>query len=146
MRGQVTIEYILILVIMLVILATVSLPTVDQIEADVTDVGNAVNLASVQQRIVSTANEMSLTGCGSTKAITVHIQQDVFTPGRIKWNKTHVWGYFMQLDGEEKTLKSARYPTNIHIDNKTRTGDYWEMQIDKNCTGAIPTGCIGMGC
>ncbi|MCK4328067.1 MAG: hypothetical protein KAW41_06420 [Candidatus Diapherotrites archaeon] len=150
MRGQVTIEYILILVIMLVILATVSMPTVEQVEADVTDTGNAINLAAAQQRIISTANEMKLTGCGSKKTITVYIQRDLFTPARIEWDASKVWGNFTHMSGETSKLKSLGYPDNIKIDRVSGSGGYWDISIAKDCTGAppscLPNCCIGVGC
>ena len=147
MKGQVTIEYILVLVIMLVILATVSMPTVEQIEADVTDTGNAVNLAAAQQKIASTATQMSLAGCGSRKLVTVHIQRDLFTPANITWDANKITGFFMRVNGTVLELKDLPYPQSVAITIPTiqpSNKEYHALNITKDCSaGASPSGCIG---
>ncbi|MFC2174672.1 hypothetical protein ACFLQ2_02270 [archaeon] len=144
MRGQVTIEYILVLVIMLVILATVSIPTIEQIEVDVTDTGNAINLAAVQQRIASTAREMSLTGCGSTKNITVHIQQDLFTPLTITWDGNKVGGQLKLMNGTDRDLKDLTFPDTIKVEASNSTQfHYWDLRFTKDCGTFTSSGCIG---
>ena len=133
MRGQTTIEFILVLVIMLVILATISMPTVERMEAAVTDTGHAIGLASAQQRLITTANELSLAGCGSQKTLTIYIDEDSLTPAKLCWNATHVWGKYFQLDGTTKALKDIAYAGNINFTASGLGSNYWKVAVKKTC-------------
>lgn len=146
MRGQVTIEFILVLVIMLVILATVSLPIVDRLEQDVSDTGIAISLASVQQKISNTAEELALSGCGSHKTIRVSIDADPFNQARVEWNSTHIYGEFYMLDNTLKHMKAIGFPAYIKLENTTIGGGYYEVNVTKDCGSPTSSGCVGYGC
>ncbi len=148
MRGQVTIEFILVLVIMLVILATVSLPLVDQLQQDVGDTGTAIGLATVQQKIANTAEELALSGCGSHKSIRVFVDADPFNQARVEWNSTHIYGEFYMLDNTRKQMRAVPFPSYIKLENSTLGGGYYGVTVTKYCNSANPTslGCVGYGC
>lgn len=148
MRGQVTIEFILVLVIVLVILATISLPTIDRIEQDISDVGTAASLAANQQQIVNAAEELSLSGCGSRKTIRVFVNEGPFAQQNITWTSSYVNGSFFFLNGTAASLRGATYPDYINITAAAGSGGYWPVTVAKNCNFARPTanGCIGYGC
>ena len=145
MKGQVTIEFILVLVVVLVILATVSLPTVDRIEQDVTDTGLAVSIASVQNRLANTAKELRMSGCGSHKNITVYLDANVFNEANVTWDGSEVNGFYRQLDGELKEMKGVPYPGDMMMIMSSGPGPYWDVEIKKICpTAGLPTTpCIG---
>ena len=145
MRGQTTIEFILVLVIMLVILATISMPTVEKMEAAVTDTGHAISLASAQQRIITAANELSLAGCGSQKTLTIYLDEDALTPVKLYWDVAYVKGQYYQLDGTIKDLKDAPYPGSMKLTNSSLGSNYWSVKVRKEC-GSSASGCIGSIC
>jgi len=149
MKGQVTIEFILVLVVMLVILATVSFPLVDWLEQGVSDTGIAVGLATVLQKITNTAEELSLAGCGSHKVIRVFVDADPFNQAKVEWNSTYVFGEFYMLDNTLKYMKAIPFPSYIRLVNNTLDGGYYEVTATKVCNDGIhpsSSGCVGYGC
>lgn len=146
MRGQVTIEFILVLVIMLVILATISLPLVDWLDQSVSDTGMAISLASVQQKIANTAEELSLAGCGSHKTIRVFVGADPFNQAKVEWNSTHIKGEFYMLDNTGKNMTAIRFPDYIKLENTTIGGGYYDVKVTKDCGSPTSLGCVGYGC
>lgn len=148
MKGQVTIEFILVLVVMLVILATVSLPTVERIEQDVTDTGTAVNLVAVQQRILNTAEELSMAGCNSHKTIRVFVDADAFNQAKVSWDQNTIGGQYYQLDNTQKFLKNIPFPDYIDLFGSMVGSGYYNVQVTKQCASVRPSssGCVGDGC
>ncbi len=149
MRGQVTIEFILILVIMLVILATISLPAIENMEVEVKDTGLAITTAAIQQRLLTASKELQLSGCGSQKTITVHLDENnCFTPAKIEWNETHIFGAYMTIAGDQMLLKEITYPEHISLVGSTTSSlGYWDVTVKKDCSATVnPIGYIGDGC
>jgi len=154
-KAQVTVEFVLILVIMLAVLATISLQVVDEVTAMIEDSALAVNLAAAQERIVTTAEEVSTGSCGSFKEIGIYIDPSFLSlrDAEIHWNGTHVMGNFTDSTGQVVNLKALQIPYYITIDNQgcnvVRHNTYY-IKIIKNCTDPTPfiddRNRIGAGC
>ncbi len=74
-RGQITIEFVLILIVVLVIITSVSLPLINYASDTLMDTGSAVILAQTIQRIKGSADAVSTAGCGSYQIIPIDKQQ-----------------------------------------------------------------------
>ena len=106
-KGQVTIEFILILVVMLTILTTISIPLINAMRDEVSDVSIATSLASSVYSIRSAGEELSLAGCHSFKDVTVFVDNsDPFTLANVTVNNTDrsIYGQFILMNGSVATV------------------------------------------
>ncbi|MCD6522736.1 MAG: hypothetical protein J7K68_03225 [Candidatus Diapherotrites archaeon] len=146
MRAQVTVEFILLLVIMLTMFATVSIPLVNYVTDTISDTSIAINLGASVQRIRNTAEEVALMGCGSYKNITVYVESDPLAQSNIRWNSTYIWGDYYDNKGEKQILSKVAIPDYIKISSGCPIAlNTYEIRIEKDCTSQNPTqeGVIG---
>jgi hypothetical protein len=138
----VTVEFVLILVIMLTILASVSMPAVDDVTNWVEDTSTVVSLAAGQRRIVNTAEEIAMGGCGSYKTVKVYVDpvQITYKNATLLWNRDVVWGEFSDTDLDEKELSRLSYPDYIKLTTLesgsecfVRNNTYF-VKIEKDCS------------
>lgn len=135
-RGQVTIEFILVLVIILTILATVSIPLVNSVTDSVTDTSVAINLGAAQQRIVLAAEQMSFAGCGSFKNITLFIENDPLADANLFWDASDIGGNFTNVDGTEEYMIDIPFPDYIKLSSTCEnSGGVFNVQVEKDCNG-----------
>lgn len=146
-KGQITIEYILIIVIALAILGSVTFPAVNQMTDAVEDTSMATLLASAQQRIVNTAEEVSMASCGSFKSIYIYIPPKYIQAPNILWDKDYVWGNFSNSSGAENKIGKLPYPDYIEIrgDCSHAVNNTFNITIIKNCNDQRPTTPGGVG-
>lgn len=143
-KAQVSIEFILILVVMLAILGSVTFPTVNKMTDSAEDTSKAISLAAAQRRIINTAEEISMGSCGSYKVIGIYLT-DVPFGTNILWNKTYVWGNFTNSSQGEETLRAIDYPPYIQIYGGACSfpcnvkNETFFIEIRKNCSQIDPS-------
>lgn len=144
-EGQITIEFILIVVVLLAILSVVTFPVVEKMTDSAQDTSRAISLAAAQRRIINTAEEVSMGGCGSFKTIDVYIRPDVDSEPNIIWNTTHVWGNFSNSTLYEVNLTRLPFPKYIKLDKGFADGDCvgqnltFYVTVLKDCSDVRPT-------
>jgi len=152
-KGQVTVEFILILVIMLTILATVSMPAVDDVTKWVDETSTVVSLAAAQRRIINTAEELSMAGCGSYKNIGVYVDpvHITYREASVVWDSDYVWGSFTNATGDTQELVKLHYPDYIKISVPVCAGgccvvnNTYVVRVEKDCSTSRPTVPAGIG-
>jgi hypothetical protein len=144
--GQITIEYILIMVIMLAVLGSVTLPIVNNMTDVTRDTSRVVSLAAAQRRIINTAEEVSMSSCGSFKVVGIYMTPEVLAAPNVLWNKTHVWGNFSNASGNSFNLTRLEYPSYIKIEGGTCpagcmpiSNNTFFIRVLKDCTGTGTT-------
>ena len=122
-KGQMTVEFILIMVVMLAVLGSVTFPIVNSMTDSARDTSRAVALASAQRRIINTAEEVSMGSCGSFKTVGIYIPPEVLSEPNLLWDKTHVWGNFTNSTSDSIALRKLEYPIYIKIEGGAYDGD-----------------------
>jgi len=134
-RGQVTIEFVLILVVMLTVLATLSIPLAKDVAEQTIDTGIAVSLASAAQRIAQAAEEVSYSGCGSFKNVTVYLDHDAYAIPSILVDSEGVWGNYSDMVDDTQTTKHIPYPKYIKLTAYCpSSGDTYTVKAEKDCS------------
>ncbi|MFA6268793.1 MAG: class III signal peptide-containing protein [archaeon] len=75
-KGQVALEFIFLLLIVIVYLTTVTMPLGKETTALVNDVESVTKANNEVQKLTNAINEVSLLGVGSRKTVTVFAPQD----------------------------------------------------------------------
>ncbi|MBN3037239.1 MAG: hypothetical protein JW834_02225 [Candidatus Diapherotrites archaeon] len=143
-RGQATVEFILIVVIMLTILATISIPMINEVTDWVADMGVAVSMGSSAQRVVSTAEEVALMGCGSYKKVRVAVDDNPLAAANLRWGKDAVWGNYSDQDGTPHELRQLDYPSFVRLDGGCDqyvggASREYVVTVSKDCSAQRPT-------
>jgi len=134
-RGQVTIELILILVIMLTVLASMSIPMVKDMADQSIDVGTALALSTSAQRIAQAADEVSYAGCGSFKNVTVYIEPDALARPCLYFNESRVWGEYDDMAGDTVSTKQLAYADDIKLHSFNGASDHvYTVRVEKDCS------------
>ncbi|MCD6414081.1 MAG: hypothetical protein J7L23_00440 [Candidatus Diapherotrites archaeon] len=146
-KGQITIEYILIIVIALAILGSVTFPAVNDMTDAAKDTSMAVLLASAQQRIINTAEEVSMASCGSFKNIYIYIPPKYIQAPNVLWDKDYVWGNFANSSGDVNSIGKLGFPDYIKITGScpSAVNNTFKVTITKDCTNSRPTASGGVG-
>lgn len=140
-RGQLTIEYVLILVIVLTIISLVSIPLINYTEDTVLDVGYGVLLGGELNRISNAIHAISVSGCGSSARVSVNLNQLADTSPIIDINSTHITASYYLQNGTRVAVKAVEYPpyTSISLQGGS-SGDY--LVIQKDCSHERPSNSI----
>jgi hypothetical protein len=153
MRGQVTVEFVFLVVIILVIFTTVALPLVNSGSTSTEDASNALAMAAAQQKIAATADEVSGMACDSFKYVWVSVPDGPFVQGKLVLNAAgasqgSVTGVFFTADGTQKALKTVSTPGFVTFEKITGGAcgprDY-QVALRKLCSSAstAPLSSIG---
>lgn len=133
-RGQVTIEFILILVIMLTVLATMSIPMAKDVADEAIETGTAVSLAASVQRIAQSADEVSYAGCGSFKNVTVYVEPDALSQPSVYFNDTRVWGEYYDMAGDPVSTQQLAYADYTKLTAYCKAeGHVFTVKVEKDC-------------
>jgi hypothetical protein len=134
-RGQVTIEFILILVVMLTVLATLSIPLAKDVAEQTIDTGVAVSLASSVQRVAQAAEEVSYSGCGSFKTVPLYFDPDPFSIPSLLVDNENVWGNYSDMVDDVQRTKKIPYPKYIKMTVDCQSaGNTYTVKVEKDCT------------
>ncbi|MCD4739724.1 hypothetical protein K8R43_00875 [archaeon] len=139
--------------IMLAVLGSVTFPKVNSMTDFAGDASMAVSLAAGQRRIINTAEEVSLGGCGSFKTIGVYMPISLIAYPNLLWNETHVWGNFTDSNHTVIYMKPLVYPSYIKITGGTCNTppppsspgactieeNVYSIKIEKDCSLLHPT-------
>ncbi len=120
---------------MLTVLATLSIPLAKDVAEQTIDTGIAVTLASSAQRVAQAAEEVSYSGCGSFKNVTVYLDPDPFAATTLYVNKTGVWGEYFDLVNDKQKTKLIPYAKYIKM--TAYCGDYgntFVVKVEKDCS------------
>jgi hypothetical protein len=140
--GQVTVEFILILTIMLAILSIMSLPLSEEARHDVEGASRAANLAAVATKLKSTAAEVSMMGCESYKDLIVYLDEDIDAEVSLDLGVTEeykITGSFEYKRNPDEppvttSLKDTyAFPSSITFDPNTLSGGFTTVRVSKNC-------------
>ncbi len=141
-RGQITVEFILILIIVLTIITTVSIPLIQFATDTLQDTGNGVLLAQVVGEIKSAADSVSMSGCGSYEIVHINTGElnSSIGSGLYSINITGTgagdvavkFRYYLQ-NGTEVSGKTVLLPNYISVSCKNKDGIY-DVNISKDCT------------
>jgi uncharacterized protein (UPF0333 family) len=75
MKGQTALEFMFIVLIAIVYLATVTMPLVSDAKSSLTEVTNITEANNEAQKIVNTINEVALGGTGTRKTISLFVPE-----------------------------------------------------------------------
>ncbi len=134
-RGQVTIEFVLILIVVLVIVSTISIPLISYTEENVRDIGGAIVLSQEINKIVKSAEDLALSGCGSSKTVYIDTNQldSVVGAYSIKIKDQAINASFYLQNGTRVNLKPVSLPQYIAV---SCNGN--EISLSKDCTTVYP--------
>ncbi len=76
MKGQVAIEFMFIILIVIVYITTVTMPLVKESKDAVTDVDSIARANNETQKIVNAINDIYLMGEGSRQTVTVYVPEN----------------------------------------------------------------------
>ncbi len=134
-RGQITIEFILILIVVLAIISTVSIPLVNFASDTIQDTGNAVLLRQTMDKIAGVSKLVSSSGCGSRVLLNIDTDQLNSTVGvyNITISGKNVFASYMLQNGTIVSLREIQVPDYISI---SCTGNV--LNISKDCEHPNP--------
>ena len=141
LRAQVTIEFILIMVIMITILSTIAIPMINEVTDDIIDTSVAVSIASSVQRIVNTGEDVSMMGCGSYKNITIFVESDPLAQANIFWYdvaEPKIGGNYTNIDGTFVEVFPVTVPKGITLSSGCPVdgGNTYHVKVEKGCLGS----------
>ncbi len=133
--GQITIEFVLILIVVMVIITTVSIPLIQYASDTLQDTGNAVLLYQAVDDIRAAADSVSMSGCGSYKTIVIDTNQLDSAIGAYSINITGdgnspievVFSYYLQ-NGTHVKGKPIELPPHISVSCKDN-----DITLTKDC-------------
>ena len=128
--GQLTIEFILLLVIVLTIVSTVVIPIINDSRDMLSEASMAATLSAASQKISETARAISYSGCGSAKTIEIYVTQDVFMNPTISQDGI---AQFTMFDGETKTIKSTPLPSGIALSITGPVDGIYTVRVARVC-------------
>jgi hypothetical protein len=155
MRGQVTLEFMLMIVVLLAFFGSVTQPFITDTTNGLQEAATATMLATAQQRIINTAEQVSQLSCGASTRIAVTVPSDEFTRPNVTWNPAwapgKVAGGFLRLGAPQANYTEPQsIPTNIKIEEDLTvpaSAPNYFIKISKDCSSPSPTafGAIGYG-
>ncbi len=137
-RGQVTIEFVLILIVILVIITTVSIPLVNYASDTLRDTGNAVLLKQDMDKILGISRIISSSGCNSSANITIDKGQLNSSIGVYSLNITDsIHASYMLQNGTNVSLKPVELPNYVDVSCVDK-GDHAIVMVRKDCNTLHP--------
>ena len=138
-RGQVTIEFVLVLVVMLTVLATLSIPLAKDVAEETIDTGIALALGSSAQRLVQAAEEVSYSGCGSYKNISIYIEPDALAGATMYIDDDEVWSEYTNMTADQVTTKKLTYAKYTKMTAYCGAyGHTYVVKVEKDCNSQRP--------
>ena len=143
MKGQITIEYVLILVIVLTIVSLVSIPLINYAEDSIKDVGYGVLLANKISKILDAIHTVSVSGCGSRKVLVIPSGFSDLGAG-IVINSENITGYYYLQNGSLVYQKAYSYPDYISISCSV-SDEGVRFVIERDCSTKRPNNNCEVG-
>jgi uncharacterized protein (UPF0333 family) len=93
MKGQTSLEFIFIILLIIVYLVTATMPLITSAKNVIIETTNIAQANNETQKIINAINEVSLGGTGTKKTITLHVPEQTTitcteTPSEIKFETT----------------------------------------------------------
>jgi len=137
MKGQITIEYVLVLVIVLTIVSLVSIPLINYAEDSIKDVGYGVLLANKISKILDAIHTVSVSGCGSRYTVNVSLSPLDTLGARITIDQENISGSYYLQNGTLVSVKTYSYPDYIKVTCNT-FGNTAKVVIERDCSTKRP--------
>ncbi|MEN4019770.1 MAG: class III signal peptide-containing protein [Methanobacterium sp.] len=127
-RGQISAEYLLLIVVILVILSTVTMPLVGRAIDAANDVSNVADAKNVVTTIANAVNIVYANGPGAKRSLTVRIPQN---GTGLTSNVTHLILPTTLTNGTKQVNSSINYPVTINPPTLARGWHnvvvYWDV-------------------
>ena len=143
-RGQVTIEFMLLLIVVLVIISTVSLPLIQYTTDTLVDTAGGIVLSQEVMKIVKTSDDIAMSGCGSFRRIFIDQSQldALVNYYNINISSGIVKGMYLLRNGSYAYLKPYSVPNYVDFKYNDTTGS---LLITKDCDTPTPHYSIRIG-
>ncbi|MBI5460393.1 hypothetical protein [Methanobacterium sp.] len=125
-KGQASAEYLLLLVVILIIMASVTIPLVSRSVNATMDVSTSSDTKNAVQSIANAANLIYANGPGAKRTLNIYMPQNM---NLIYDNNTKTINQTLELSSQNKTI-SASVDYSITIINPTPGKGWHETQIE----------------
>ena len=143
-RGQVALEFIFILMIVIIYIFTVTKPLVDSAKDVSDDIDRLSRTNNEAQRLVNSVTEISMLGTGSKEALTLLVPVDAnincFADGVIGFSAKMAAKPFPPQCIGGSCDKNFSMPSGVFVDCKVKTlSGPWKINVEKTESGVTVT-------
>ena len=112
-KGQASVEYLLLIVVILIILASVTIPLVSSSVNSTMDISRASDAKNAIQNIANAVDLVYANGPGAKRTVNVYIPLNLVLQG----NNTQNIGMNVPLSGNETKYVNSDHNYNVTFDN-----------------------------